>query len=283
MTNPTSNFGWQMPTSTDLVTDLPADFEVFGQAVDTSLADLKGGTTGQVLSKASATDMDFTWVAQDDSNAIQNALLTTTGDTIYASGASTPARLGIGSTGDILTVAGGVPTWAAPAGGGGMTLIATNSWSSGTSTSFSSIPSTYKHLKILFIGISNSATGQITCLFNSNSASVYSWGALRYQGGSATMNSTNLDNNLNMFGGSVVPISSNGTFSGYFDIFNYSDTNRNKSGTSVGSGTDSTSSTLRTWGSTNFTYLSTTTISSIQISINNAMAGNGHVQLWGVS
>ena len=54
-----------MPTSTDLVTDLPADFEVFGQAVDTSLADLKGGTTGQILSKASATDMDFTWVAND--------------------------------------------------------------------------------------------------------------------------------------------------------------------------------------------------------------------------
>jgi hypothetical protein len=61
MTNPTSNFGWQMPTSTDLVTDLPADFETFGQAVDTSMADLKGGTTGQILSKTSNTDMDFTW------------------------------------------------------------------------------------------------------------------------------------------------------------------------------------------------------------------------------
>jgi hypothetical protein len=62
MSNPTSNFGWQMPTPTDLVTDLPADFEVFGQAVDSSLADLKGGTTGQVLSKNSNTDMDFVWV-----------------------------------------------------------------------------------------------------------------------------------------------------------------------------------------------------------------------------
>ena len=61
MANPTSNFNWQMPTSSDLVTDLPADFETFGQAVDTSLADLKGGTTGQILSKASNTDMDFTW------------------------------------------------------------------------------------------------------------------------------------------------------------------------------------------------------------------------------
>jgi hypothetical protein len=61
MSNPTSNFNWQMPTATDLVTDLPADFEVFGQAVDTSLADLKGGTTGQVLAKASNSNMDFTW------------------------------------------------------------------------------------------------------------------------------------------------------------------------------------------------------------------------------
>jgi len=65
MTNPTSNFNWQMPTSTDLVTDLPADFEVFGQAVDTTMADLKGGTTGQILSKTSNTDMDFTWITND--------------------------------------------------------------------------------------------------------------------------------------------------------------------------------------------------------------------------
>ena len=78
MSNPTSAFGWQMPTSSDLVTDLPADFEVFGQAVDTSLADLKGGTTGQVLSKASNTDMDFTWIEQDDSTLAFNAQTGTT-------------------------------------------------------------------------------------------------------------------------------------------------------------------------------------------------------------
>jgi len=67
-----------MPTSSDLVTDLPADFEVFGQAVDTSLADLKGGTTGQVLSKASNTDMDFTWIEQDDTTLAFNAQTGTT-------------------------------------------------------------------------------------------------------------------------------------------------------------------------------------------------------------
>ena len=61
MSNPTTPFSWQMPTAVDLVTDLPADFEVFGQAVATSMADLLGGTTGQILSKTSNTDMDFTW------------------------------------------------------------------------------------------------------------------------------------------------------------------------------------------------------------------------------
>lgn len=54
-----------MPTPTDLVTDLPADFEVFGQAVATSLADLLGGTSGQILAKNSNTDMDFVWITND--------------------------------------------------------------------------------------------------------------------------------------------------------------------------------------------------------------------------
>ena len=65
MSNPTTPFNWQMPTNTDLVTDLPADFEVFGQAVASSMADLLGGTTGQILSKATNADMDFTWITND--------------------------------------------------------------------------------------------------------------------------------------------------------------------------------------------------------------------------
>jgi hypothetical protein len=88
MSNPTSNFNWQMPTSSDLVTDLPADFEVFGQAVDTSLADLKGGTTGQVLSKNSNTDMDFTWIEQDDSTLAFNAQTGTTYTLVAADAAN---------------------------------------------------------------------------------------------------------------------------------------------------------------------------------------------------
>ena len=102
MTNPTNPFNWQMPTASDLVTDLPADFETFGQAVATSMADLLGGTTGQVLSKASNSNMDFTWVTSDDANAIQNAIVDAKGDLIAASAADTPARLAVGNNGETL-------------------------------------------------------------------------------------------------------------------------------------------------------------------------------------
>jgi hypothetical protein len=102
MTNPTTPFSWQMPTSTDLVTDLPADFETFGQAVATSMADLLGGTTGQVLSKASNTNMDFTWVTTDDANAIQNSIVDAKGDLIGATANDTPARLAVGANGTTL-------------------------------------------------------------------------------------------------------------------------------------------------------------------------------------
>lgn len=75
-----------------------------------------------------------------------DGLLTTTGDTYYASAAGTPARLGIGSTSQVLTVSGGVPSWAAPAAGG-MTVIATGTLT-GSSVVVSSIPATFKHLMV---------------------------------------------------------------------------------------------------------------------------------------
>jgi hypothetical protein len=61
--------------------------------------------------------------------------LTTTGDIYYASSANTPARLGIGSTGNVLTVASGIPSWAAPAGGGGKVLqVVSSKYSTEVST-----------------------------------------------------------------------------------------------------------------------------------------------------
>jgi hypothetical protein len=95
MANPTTNFGWVMPTSSSLVTNLPADFNTFGQAVDTSMSELLGGTTGQVLSKTSNTNMDFTWVTPTDQTP-----LTTKGDLFTFT--TVDARLAVGNNGETL-------------------------------------------------------------------------------------------------------------------------------------------------------------------------------------
>ena len=78
MATTTPNFGWPVPTSTDLVKDGATAIEALGDSIDASLLDLKGGTTGQVLSKTTNTDMDFTWIEQDDTTLSFNAQTGTT-------------------------------------------------------------------------------------------------------------------------------------------------------------------------------------------------------------
>ena len=80
MANPTTNYGFVLPTPTDLVTDLPADFDVALQGVDTRLKALQPGTTLGDIAYSSAT-------------------------------ANTNTRLGIGTNGQVLAVSGGVPAW----------------------------------------------------------------------------------------------------------------------------------------------------------------------------
>lgn len=62
MATTTTNFGWDIPQSTDLVKDGATAIATLGQDIDTALVDLKGGTTGQLLSKNSGTDLDYIWV-----------------------------------------------------------------------------------------------------------------------------------------------------------------------------------------------------------------------------
>ena len=96
----TTNFGWETPDDTDLVKDGAAAMRTLGNAIDTSMVDLKGGTTGQILSKTSNTDMDFTWVEQDDTTMSFNAQTGTT----YTLAASDVAKWVTASNASAITV-----------------------------------------------------------------------------------------------------------------------------------------------------------------------------------
>jgi hypothetical protein len=196
----TTNFNWTTPNDTDLVKDGAAAIRTLGNSIDTSFVDLKGGTTGQVLAKASATDLDFSWVAQDDSNAIQNAIVDAKGDIIAASAADTPARLAVGTNGQVLTADSTAATglkWAT-AGGGDLVKITSGSFSSVSSFAVDSVfSSTYKNYRMIIVATGGTGGG----------ASIEQ----RFRTG-GTDNTT-----ANYFGGRNLVIYSNGTYEvGYY-------------------------------------------------------------------
>jgi hypothetical protein len=171
----TTNFGWETPDDTDLVKDGAAAMRTLGNSIDTSFVDLKGGTSGQVLAKASGTDLDFSWVAQDDSNAIQNAIVDAKGDLIAASAADTPARLAVGTNGQVLTADSTASTglaWATAASGG-MTQLATGTFSN-NALSITSISGSYKTLILRMINI-YANNQDVDFRFNGDTGNNYGW------------------------------------------------------------------------------------------------------------
>ena len=277
MTNPTSNFGWQMPTATDLVTDLPADFAVFGQAVDTSMADLKGGTTGQVLAKATATDMDFTWVTTDDTNAIQNAIVDAKGDLIAASAADTPARLAVGTNGQILqadsTTATGLK-WATPASGA-YTLISTTSLT-GASVTLSSIPQTYKDLRLILVNPLNATDGNgISMQVNGQTGTNYA---------NQTYSNTNAAVAISQTKARIAADGDNGSNPGQtiVDIVNYTNSTTYKLFNAYGLTLDAAGSSMVITGSIGCIN-QTTAISSITVMPNAGNFTSGTALLYGAN
>jgi hypothetical protein len=165
--------------------------------------------------------------------AIPKNTVTAAGDILYASGSATVARLGIGTASQVLSVSGGVPAWTTPAGGGGMTLIATATPSAATSLSFTSIPGTYKHLKLIFFGVHQSVYDVYWQMrLNNNSGSVYRY---NYVAGAGNTGLLIARRSSTAFGGgesgqeSVIPMTyndgsiDNATGRGEINIYRYAE------------------------------------------------------------
>lgn len=188
----TTNYGWTTPDDTSLVKDGAAAIRTLGSSIDTTTKALNPSTTLGDIEYRSAT-------------------------------ANTNTRLGIGSTGQVLTVTGGVPVWSTPAGGGGLTLLSTTTLS-GATTVISSIDQTYINLLIYVINPTQSVNSNIYFSINGSpnfaytGTSIFGVGpTLALRGDNRTTIVTNWD---------LSAASANGAF--YLEFDRYSTTNSRK-------------------------------------------------------
>ena len=237
----TTNYSWVTPDDTALVKDGAAAIRTLGSSVDTTTKALNPSTT--------------------------------LGDIEYRSStANTNTRLPIGSTGNILTVAGGVPTWAAPAAAGGMTLINTGGTTlTGASVTISSIPSTYKNLQLIVRNYKPADDNvNLQIRFNGDSGNKYG----------TSDSGSNLSFGTSFFYGSSQQTSSTSNALQAIDIFDYtSDTWKIAFVLGITNVSSTNFNTFRTLGVSSITAA----ISSITLFPSSGNFTSGTAYLYGVS
>jgi hypothetical protein len=253
MANPTSNYGFVLPTPTDLVTDLPADFEVALQGVDTRLKALQPGTTLGDIAYSSAT-------------------------------ANTNTRLPLGTANQQLRVnAGGTaPEWFSAAAAGGMTLISTTALT-GSTVSLTSISGSYKELNILIQDAYCSGTNELGLRFNSDTTTAnYMYSFLAYTNPSATAQYVTEYATQSFVTAGVGGTASGGTIDkcqSYLTITRYSNTDTK----SIFGGSTSKNSSLNRWSDIRGSYYGTSAITQIDLITTSGTFSGGTVYLYGVS
>jgi hypothetical protein len=204
MATTTTNFGWDIPQSTDLVKDGATAIAALGQDIDTALVDLKGGTTGQILAKASNTDLDYSWITNDVGDitavtagtgisgggttgavTITNSMATAIdakGDLIAGTAADTFSRLAVGGDYGFLQALASESTGLKWNDGAWTTYTPTVTAQSGT---FTTVSATGRYIRIgklcivnVSITVTNNGTAAVqtfaTAPFAASSSQIYS-------------------------------------------------------------------------------------------------------------
>jgi hypothetical protein len=247
----TTNYGWTTPNDTDLVKDGAAAIRTLGSSIDTTTKALNPSTTLGDLEYRSAT-------------------------------ANTNTRLAIGSTGNILTVTGGVPTWAAPPAAGGMTLIASTATDGVSAVDFTSIAGTYKHLLCVWTSVAAASPGQIGVRVNANTSN--------YIGGNAYVANTTVggstSTNFGDFTGSNIldiATTANSKNAGAIWIYDYASTTQPKFAKTTAYGYSARYS-VQTFYEFGGYWNDTTAVTQVNFVHNSGnFANGGLVRLYGVS
>jgi hypothetical protein len=218
--------------------------------------------------------------------ASPQTLLTTTGDTLYASAANTPVRLGVGTNGQYLTTNGTIPSWGTLSIGG-MTLLGSTNLSGLTTYTFSSINQGYKMLFLEFVNATYNTADTLRVCPNGIASNQ---NAIGYQTKAAQTNS--IVSNTGTGGWSIGSLANAQSVNSQMTIYNYADTSKNIKPIfsiyhkwSNAGGSNINASELN-WGgfqaSSANAYDGIVNISSLQVYTSAGQFDSGYVYLYGV-